>query len=187
MQVLKSVGISIAGIVVTTAGCAPLPQGCIPVDKEHAAIYQPGHYCLTESMHVRFEMADRWAETDLITIWANDVQLDLRGHYLTQNGRNNCITIADRSISNITIKNGTLRNCGVGVWQYPAPYDGQQPIHDAKKNSYYFPVNEFHLENITFEDNKQNFRIRMPPKPVDPNRPRATRYGPDCPQGCRVE
>lgn len=146
-----------------------IPEGCTALDGSRS-IDLPGHYCLTNNLHARFEMADRWAERTLIGIHSDNVVLDLRDHYLTQNGKNVCITISDRTAGakkiadakNITIKNGTLRNCGIGVYQYSASDKGQRPTYDPQKNTYYFPGNEFHLENITFEDNKQNFRIRIP-------------------------
>ena len=165
MQVLNSIRASIAVLVATTAGCAPLPQGCIPVDKEHAAIYRPGHYCLTESLHVRFEMADRWAESYLIGIHSGNVILDLGGHYLTQNEKNNCIRISrisgsPQKITNVVIRNGTLRSCGVGVYQSPQDYPAvdETPNHD--KNTYRFPTDNIVLENINTPPTPDRTNVR---------------------------
>ena len=178
----------------------PTPEGCIPINGENSVIYQSGHYCLTESLHARIEIADRPSEMDLIAIYVGNVVLDLQGHtlgrgWLFKNPGGHGIQIVDPEYSgstgqarNITIRNGVLQDFETGIFfGYARQGSGSEtPTFDPATNTYHFPVNNVTLENITFKNNKTDFEIRMPPKPVDPNRPRATRYGPDCPQGCRV-
>ena len=185
----------------------PMPAGCIPIDGSQAlglvqiSIDKPGHYCLTESLHARIEIADRPAEMELIRISASDIVLDLQGHTLGRgrlfknpggiginivhpSGRKEKPNLA----RSITIRNGVLQDFEKGTFfGFGRQGNGAEtPSFDPKANTYHFPVNNVTLENITFKNNKTDFEIRMPPKPEDPNRPRATRYGPDCPQGCRV-
>ena len=174
MQVLKSVGTFIAGIVVTTAGCAPLPQGCIPVAGSKApgvikivSIDKPGHYCLTESMHVRFEMADHWAERTLISISSDNVILDLRGHYLTQNPnqRGSGIGIEIHGATNVHIKNGVVQKAKTGIkrsTRYSSMRDvGDIPEYFPESKTYRFPKTNIVLENVTFQDNVKNFAIEI--------------------------
>ena len=190
-----------------SASSEPVPEGCIPIDGSQALglvqiyIRSPGHYCLTEDLHARIEMADRPAEKDLIKIRVGDVVLDLQGHTLGRgrlfkNPGGHGIQISDPQnfaggaglARNITIRNGVLQDFETGIFfGYARQGSGSEtPTFDPATNTYHFPVNNVTLENITFKNNKTDFEIRMPPKPEDPNRPRATRYGPDCPQGCRV-
>jgi hypothetical protein len=130
-------------------------------------IREPGHYCLTEDMHARVEMADHWAERDLIVIRASDVVLDLQGHTLgrgrlLKNPGGHGIKIADVKFTNIHIKNGILQDFNFGVYRYDFPTTDEIPTYDAQTKTYRFPINNIVLENITFKDNKKNFQIRIP-------------------------
>jgi len=173
MQVLNSIRVPIAVLVVITAGCAPLPQGCLPIDSSQTlglvqiSIKNPGHYCLTENLHVRFEMADRWAERTLIAIRSDNVVLDLRGHYLTQNPnqRGSGIGIEIRAATNIHIKNGVVQKAKTGIkrsTKYPSMRDVEDiPEYFPESKVYRFPKANIVFENITFEDNVKNFAIEI--------------------------
>lgn len=196
----------------------PMPDGCIPVGNPKRTdgiskieIHKPGCYCLTENLHARIEMADRWAERTMIVIGASNVVLDLQGHtvgrgrlFVNPGGVGILIlderdTQKNTQVRNITIKNGVLENFETGVarfggflphrgsgthqadydfslqaWHetvYDPVYDpvtkktitilveNEHPIVDKQKNTYRFPRSNIRLENITFKDNKEDFRI----------------------------
>ncbi|BCB28146.1 hypothetical protein SKTS_30320 [Sulfurimicrobium lacus] len=104
----------------------------------------------------------------LILIWASDVVLDLQGHTLgrgrlLKNPGGNGIEIVDK-YTNIRILNGTLQDFHTGVFHDSAKYPAVEevPTYDAQLNTYRFPKSGVVLENITFKNNKENFRIRIP-------------------------
>lgn len=232
MQVLKRLlrllRLSIPSLLFTlnvSARSEPVPDGCIPIDGSNAqglvkvSIRNPGHYCLTENLHARIEMADHWAEKTLILINTNDVVIDLMGHALGRgrlfvNPGGHGIEIFDEhdiqkntQVRNITIRNGVIENFEIGIvrWGgfYPktgsgtgsAKYDlslqswqdrtynpltkkwsgivveNEQPIFNEKTNTYHFPRNNITLENITFKNNKENFRIHARTDVPPPDKP----------------
>ncbi len=75
---------------VSLSACSePVPDGCIPFgnpERTNAGakygIREPGHYCLTEDLHARIELADHPAERKMVVIYIGDVVLDLQGHTL---------------------------------------------------------------------------------------------------------
>ncbi len=161
----------------------PMPVGCIPLDGSQALglvqiyIRRPGHYCLTESLHARIEIADRPAEMELIRINASNVVLDLQGHTLGRgrlfkNPGGIGINVVHPSDSeekpylprNITIRNGVLQDFQRGIFfGFGRQGNGSEtPTFDPKSSTYHFPVNNVTFENITFKNNKQDFEIRMP-------------------------
>jgi len=137
-------------------------------------IEEPGHYCLTEDLHARIELADHPAEDTMIAIWAGDVVLDLQGHTLGRgrifkNLGGDGIEIASQNslAKNIVIRNGTLQDFEVGIYasffRRKNPLD--TPTFDPATNTYHFPANNITLENIIFKNNKKNFDIRVPDEP----------------------
>ena len=217
-------------VLLCLSACAEsLPEGCIPIDSSNAqglvkiSIRNPGHYCLTENLHARIEMADHWAEKTLILINTNDVIIDLMGQTLGRgrlfvNPGGHGIEIFDErhilkttQVRNITIKNGVLENFEVGIVRFggflphkgsgthqadydfslqswnetvydpfydpvtrkttTVPVENEQPVFDEKTNTYHFPRNNITLENITFKDNKENFRIHARTDVPPPDKP----------------
>ena len=229
MQVLRRLSrlwISLPFLALNISACSePLPERCIPIDSSNArglvkiSIRSPGHYCLTENLHARIEMADHWAEKTLILINTNDVIIDLMGHTLGRgrlfvNPGGHGIEIFDEhdiqrntQVRNITITNGVIENFEIGIMRwggfYPkkgsendsAKYDlslqswqdrtynpltnkwsdviveNEQPIFNEKTNTYHFPRNNIRLENITFKNNKENFRIHARTDVPPPDNP----------------
>jgi hypothetical protein len=141
-------------------------------------IYKPGHYCLTEDMHARFDMADHAAESTMIVIRTSDIVLDLQGHTLGRgrifkNPGGIGIVIVDpyryaRGVGNakdIVIRNGVLQDFKTGI-EYGAlrsPVDTS--TFNPKTNTYHFPASNITFENITFKYNKKDFDIRLPDVP----------------------
>lgn len=140
-------------------------------------IQKPGHYCLTEDLHARVELADHPAEDTMIDISSADVVLDLQGHTLGRgrffkNPGGMGIRIADPGQTipskNIIVRNGVLQdfNMGIGFHAHRWPSTLlDTPAFDPKTNTYHFPANNITLENITFRNNKKNFEILVPPEP----------------------
>jgi hypothetical protein len=163
-------------------GCsAELPEGCTPVDDRLANGYEkididkPGHYCLTEDLHARVELADHPAEGRMISIRASDVVLDLRGHTLgrgrlLKNPGGLGIEISDQfrgptwiaASRNIVIRNGTLQDFEAAIYSYPYFTAVEDPTYDAQTNTYHFPISNIVLENLIFKNNKKKFEIRVP-------------------------
>ncbi len=234
MQVLKRLSrlwLPSLLLALTIPACSePVPEGCIPFGNPERtragakyAIKESGHYCLTEDLHARIELADHPAERAMIAIDAKDVTIDLMGHTLGRgqlfiNPGGHGIEIYDErhilkntQARNITIKNGVIENFEIGIarwggfypkkdsgygrasydlslrfWQekvYDPVYDpvtkktttipveNEQPIFNEKTNTYHFPRNNITLENITFKNNKENFRIHARTDVPPPEKP----------------
>lgn len=141
-------------------------------------IEKPGHYCLTEDLHARIELADHPAEDTMIAIWSGDVVLDLQGHTLGRgrffkNHGGIGIDIVDPDNFNrgaglskhIIIRNGLLQDFTTAV-SFENRWPSTQidaPSFNLKTNTYYFPANNITLENIIFRNNRENFKILVPP------------------------
>jgi len=168
-------------------GNDPAKAGCIYFgnpERTYAGakyvIEKPGHYCLTENLHARIELADHPAEQTMIAIYTGDVVLDLQGHTLGRglifkNPGGHGIEIVDPdnfnkgtgAAKNIVIRNGTLQDFDTGVFfadRWPSTIS-DIPTFDQKTNTYYFPASNVTLENITFMKNKDNFKILVPHEP----------------------
>lgn len=176
-------------LLVSLSACSePMPEGCIPVGNPERTdgiskveIRNPGHYCLTESLHARIEIADRPAEGTIIAIHVGDVVLDLRGHtlgrgWLFKNRGGHGIQIYDPysydkrpgPTRNITIRNGILQDFERGIYFDYSPWWRsvlETPTYDPATNTYHFPENNITLENITFKNNKTDFEIYRPNTP----------------------
>lgn len=155
--------------IMKSSFAAPPPEGCIPVDAKSASglvkigIREPGHYCLTENLRARIEMADRPAEIAMIVIQSSDVVLDLRGHYLTHDNKGVGIKIVDAT--NIRIMNGTLQDFETGInrsTKYPSMKDVEEPpVYDAQTRTYRFARTNIVVENVTFKNNKKDIVIEF--------------------------
>ena len=143
MQVLKRLSrVWIPSLLFTlsiSACSEPVPEGCIRINSSNAqglvkvSIRNPGHYCLTEDLHARIELADHPAERAMIAIDAKDVTIDLMGHTLGRgqlfiNPGGHGIEIYDErhilkntQARNITIKNGVIENFEIGIARWGEP------------------------------------------------------------------
>lgn len=168
------------------------PNGCMSLSNAKDSAYskfdirKPGHYCLSEDLHARFEYADHRAEGSMIDINANDVVLDLQGHTLGRgrlykNSGGAGIFIG-RGNTNIRIMNGILQDFNRGIFRFENPAVEEQPAYDQQANTYRFSLADITLENITFKNNKKDFDIRIPSKapPDNPEyeRRRKSKYPP---------
>ena len=150
------------------------PEGCTPIDSKLSSgqskilIHQPGHYCLTEDLHARFEMADHPAEAMMILIIASDVVLDLQGHtlgrgWLFKNPGGVGILINDAT--NIHIRNGVLQDFKTAILRgtkVALSSNKEEPaLYDAQTNTYRFPISNIVVENVTFKNNKKDLVILL--------------------------
>ena len=173
---------------VSLSACSePLPDGCTPLGNPERTdgiskieIHNPGHYCLTEDLHARVEMADHWAERDLIVIRVSNVVLDLQSHTLgrgwlfknpgghgIQIHAPECLNKNTCPARNIIIRNGVLQDFKTGIYFAYGRWDNglDTPTYDPNTNTYHFPENNITLENITFKNNKTDFEIYRPNTP----------------------
>jgi hypothetical protein len=149
------------------------PTPCVDLERVDSGLVKvgigkPGHYCLTEDLHSRFDMADHPAEAVMIVIQSNDVTLDLQGHTL---GRGRLfknpggVGISINSAQNIHIKNGVLQDFKIAIirgTKYPKSSDtADSPVYDAQTNTYRFPLTNIVVENVTFKNNKKDIVIEV--------------------------
>ena len=135
---------------------------------ESFTIRQPGRYCLGKNMSTRLELPDRPEQSFLISIRADNVDLDLRGHTLDRgwNFRGEGkpgIELASRLVSgpgakNVTIRNGTLRGLGSGVAGRldckRTDCDSAMITYDAASDTYYYAPDNITVSNVKFENVK---------------------------------
>jgi hypothetical protein len=131
-------------------------------------IMKPGHYCLVEDLHSRFDFADHRPEARLIQIWSDDVVLDLQGHTL---GRGKIFKFPggvgieiNANLSNITIKNGTIQDFDIGISRVVATLaDGKKrsikPTYDRMAKTYQFQHDNIRITNVRFLNNKLDMKI----------------------------
>jgi hypothetical protein len=141
---------------------------------EISSIHEPGVYCLMENIHARMDFADHSPEEQLISIWSSDVVLDLKGHTL---GRGRIFKtlggigiLLNDDISNITIKNGTLKDFQVGIYR-----EAKDTIYSAKNTepltynpqtkTYHSKLYNLTFQNIQFKNNKNNIVIQKQAAP----------------------
>lgn len=134
-------------------------------------IHAPGHYCVVEDLHARWDFADHSAEGTLITINSDDVVLDLQGHTLGRgrlfksSGSGDGISINGHR-KNITIKNGIIRDFWCALYLADT-YDLGAPDAANKENEDRFPPKQLYeipktniiIESITFKNNDREIFI----------------------------
>ena len=132
-------------------------------------IGQPGRYCLGKNMSTRLELPDRLEQPYLVAIYADNVDLDLRGHTLDRGWNfrgdgNHGIQIStpkrigDPGAKNVTIRNGTLRGFVTGIAGIldckRNDCDRAQITYDAASDTYYYPPDNITVSNVKFENVK---------------------------------
>ena len=153
------------------------PAGCTPVDRAGFDITRPGLYCLTKDLDTRLDFADHAAENPVIKISAGDVTVDLRGHrigrgrLLAQHGGAGFMITTSQldlepssapRINNVTIRNGTLADFGVGVLFWASRRSVPSFTSSARQtgpNTFTYDAAGIVFENVEFLRCDENTRI----------------------------
>jgi hypothetical protein len=150
---------------------------CIPIDKAGYVIEEAGLYCLTKDLHTRLDFADHHAENPLVRIRVGNVTIDMRGHrigrgrLLVQHGGYGFgITTGEPDfepntaarIQNVTIRNGTISDFGVGIFSYASRSLMPTLTHAVRKvgvKSFIYDEANIVMENLTFERCDEDIRV----------------------------
>lgn len=177
--ILFSVLLAVSPISSVAPETVPPPTvgatGCMVLDSplrgggESFIIRKPGRYCLGKNMSTRRDLPDHREQSFLISIRADNVDLDL-GNYTLDRGRNRTtpggrgieITekagshIGDRGVKNITIRNGTLRGFGAGIAGlvdcHQTDCDSTKISFDATSSTYYYAPDNISIKDVKFEN-----------------------------------
>lgn len=154
-------------------GLPPPAPDCVVLDQplrgggEQFNILKSGRYCLGKNMSTRLDFADHAEQSFLISIDADNVDLDLRGHTLDRGSNRRPPGawgivirgkkyISDPGSRNITIRNGTLRGFGVGILGLldckRTDCDTAQITYDAATHTYHYAPDNITVQNVKFDN-----------------------------------
>jgi hypothetical protein len=157
-------------------GAAAIAESnCIKLDNplrgggERFEIGQPGRYCLGKNMSTRLDLPDRREQSFLISIYADNVDLDLNGHTLDRGwnisgeGKPGILIssslVSGPGAKNITIRNGTVRGLGSGVagrldCKSTTNCDKARITYDPTSDTYHYAPDNITVQNVKFENVK---------------------------------
>ena len=135
---------------------------------ESFIIENAGRYCLGKNISTRLDLPDSPEQSFVISVRADNVDLDLRSHTLDRgwNFRGEGkpgIELASRLVSgpgakNVTIRNGTLRGLGSGVAGRldckRTDCNSAMITYDAASDTYYYAPDNITVKNVKFENVK---------------------------------
>lgn len=153
-------------------GARSAQPNCISLDNplkgggEGFIVRTAGRYCLGKDMSTRMDLPDRPEQPFLISIRADDVDLDLNGHTLTRGwnftgaGKHGIqVTsklVSGRGPQNVTIRNGTLRGFVAGVAGTldckQTDCDSAKISYDATSDTYHYAADNITVKNVKFEN-----------------------------------
>jgi hypothetical protein len=119
MTFCKKVLLSCLAMWVALPTSIAFAQSCTSISALPLVITQAGHYCLTQNLRYEGAVPVSGQLDNAITVVADDVTVDLNG-YTMQGGVNASINPASAGVrgsdrKNVTIRNGAIRNFGIGV------------------------------------------------------------------------